>query len=103
MKNIKHIIKETLNKDEFISLRTFENRLCDKQKREALSLYTKILNDNNLNWFLLKNNRYKNVNVSFSNFRDSIKWNNGTWIDGIWNNGDWNNGTWINGKWKYGS
>ena len=101
MKNIKHIIKETLNKDEFISLRTFENRLCDEQKREALSLYNDILNNSKLNLFLLKTNKYKNVNIS-SSYKYSLTWYNGIWIDGILKNVEWYNGTWINGEWKDG-
>ena len=117
MKNIKHIIKEELNEDKFISLKTFQNRLCNEQKKKALSLYDKILNNSNLNWFLLKINKYKNVNISSDNFRTYIYWNNGAWNSGIWNNGQWesgiwkdgiwngghwNNGTWINGEWKKG-
>ena len=39
MKNIKQIIKEELNKDKFISLKTFRNLVCDKQKIEASYLY----------------------------------------------------------------
>ena len=51
MTNIKQIIKEELNEDKFISLRTFENRLCDKQKGDASFLYNEFLNNSNSSWF----------------------------------------------------
>ena len=82
MKNIKQTIKKELNKDEFISLRTFQNRLCDKQKKKALFLYNKILNSSNSNWFLLKTNKYKNVNLS-SRYKYSLTWKNDIWNSGI--------------------
>ena len=91
------ILKEELNKDEFISLKTFKNRLCDEQKGEALSLYNDILNNSKLNLFLLKTNKYKNVNIS-SSYKYSLTWYNGIWIDGILKNVEWYNGTWINGE-----
>ena len=102
MKDIKQIIKKELNEDEFISLRTFRNRLCDKQKGDALFLYNKILNDSNSNWFLLKTNKYKNVNISYDNLKSYIIWYGGNWINGIWIDGDWYNGTWYNGIWNNG-
>ena len=102
MKNIKQIIKEELNNNEIILLKTFQNKLCDKQKNKATFLYDTILNDNNLNWFLLKTNKYKNINISYDKGMNFIIWKNGIWIDGIWNDGSWHNGTWINGEWKTG-
>ena len=102
MKNIKQIIKEELNKDKFISLRTFENRLCDKQKKESLFLYNKILNTSDLNWFLLKNNKYENIDVSYDSVENYIIWNNGIWNSGHWQDGIWNYGEWIKGYWESG-
>ena len=102
MKNIKQIIKEELNKDEFISLRTFQNRLCDKQKKKALSLYDKILNNSNLNWFLLKTNKYEHINILYDKDINYIIWKTGNWIKGKWKMGHWYNGTWVNGEWKNG-
>ena len=103
MKNIKQIIKEELNEDEFISLITFQNRLCDKQKNEAPSLYNKILNNSKLNWFLLKNNKYEKINIlHIANLERYIIWYDGTWHDGEWKNGYWNNGVWYNGIWNDG-
>ena len=103
MKNIKQIIKEELNEDKFISLKIFKDRLCEEQKKDTLSSYNEILNNSDLNWFLLKTNKYKNVNISYSDLENYIKWNNGLWYNGIWKDGYWNNGIWYNGIWNYGT
>ena len=69
---------------------------------EAVVLYNKILNADDLNWFLLKTNKYKNVNILFSLLWKFILWYSSIWNSGIWNYGEWIDGVWYSGHWLGG-